>query len=348
MTSSPAPSHPTPRSSLIRVGVTTFRRPVLLARALSCLRNQTHRDWIATVYNDDPLDPSPARLVAELGDSRIHCITATSRLGPVRAFNAAYTEGDEPYFALLEDDNTWDPDFLSRLHATLAAHPSAAAIGCQQRVMEEADDGSWRETGALVQAASVPTLSPSVHTLEWGGHALATGATLSNGALLIRRALAPSLLTPEDLPFAGVEAVRQRLLPHPLLYLPETLASFARTRTTGRAGDGHRWGALQTLLLATFVRHACMSPSALNGLWDQWRRQTPAPTHLALHAGLSCPGCRHLLAHARITDWLRFVRTVLGRPAGAWACLRARRRHADWWSLLDRATALRFAEAAHG
>jgi hypothetical protein len=348
MTSAHDASRPPHRPTLIRVGVTTFQRPAMLARALASLRAQTHHDWIATVYNDDPDDLSPARLVVELGDSRIACITTPARLGPVRAFNAAYTEGNEPYFALLEDDNTWDPDFLARLHTTLAAHPSSAAIGCHQRIMEESSDGTWRETGTTVRATSVPTSSPSLHTLEWGVHALATGATLSNGALLVRRSLAPSLVTPEDLPFAGVEAVRQRLLPHPLLYLPETLASFAQTRTTARAGDGHRWGALQTLLLATFVRHARLSPPALRRLWNHWRRQTPAPTHLALHAGLSCPGCRHLLAHARVTDWLRFARTVIGRPAGAWACLRARKHHAEWWSQLDRSTALRFAEATHG
>lgn len=146
-------------------------------------------------------------------------------------------------------------------HPTLAAHPSSAAIGCHQRIMEESSDGTWRETGTTCGAPHpYPPRRRSLHTLEWGVHALATGATLSNGALLVRRSLAPSLVTPEDWPFAGVEAVRQRLLPHPLLYLPETLASFALTRTTARAGDGHRWGVLQTLRPPLCAMPACRRP----------------------------------------------------------------------------------------
>ncbi|MFO1451976.1 MAG: glycosyltransferase family A protein [Opitutaceae bacterium] len=345
----PAPGHSlavtladNPR--LVRVGVPTFRRPTLLAQALASLRAQTHEAWVATVYNDDPGDPAPAALVAALDDPRLSCVAPPARLGPVSAFNLAYTHGNEPFFALLEDDNTWDPDFLARLLACLEAHPDTAGVGCNQRIREEQSDGSWRDTSTTVRP--VVTAGPRTpRPIPWGEPALATGSTLSNGALLLRRAAAARLVTPADLPFAGVEAVRQRLLPHPLLYLPETLATYSKTRVTARSGDGHRWGALQTLLLATFVRHAKPSDLALQQLWTYWRRQQPAPTHLALHAALSCPGCRPLLACAGLIDWLRFFKTVLGRPAGAWACLHARRDHPDWWSVLDSATAHRFAEA---
>jgi len=323
--------------------VPTYRRPELLRRALASLQTQTFTDWIAAVHNDDPEDEAPAAIVRELGDLRIQAARASRHLGPVAVFNLAYTSGTEPFFALLEDDNTWRPEFLQRLLQVLDAHPSVAAVWCNQRVIEQTDSGTWIDSGHSVRPEATSENEPP-RWATWGDFGQATGAALSNGAMLIRRPLTPALVTPA-IPIAGVEAVRERLLPHPLLYVPQSLATLGLTRTTARSADGHAWGALQTLLLATFVRHAGLDAAARHSFWQYLRRQSPAPTNIALHAALSCPGCRCLLTGARPRDWFRYLRTLLGRPAGAWASLRARRKHPDWWDLLESATAARFAES---
>jgi len=315
----------------------------LLRRALTSLQAQTFTGWVASVHNDDPEDVAPAEVVHQLGDPRIQVTPESRHLGPVGAFNLAYTSGNEPFFALLEDDNTWQPEFLERLLNVLEAHPSVAAVWCNQRVIEQTDSGTWIDSGRSIQAEASSESEPP-RWANWGEFAHATGATLSNGAMLIRRSLTPALVTPA-IPFAGVEAVRERLLPHPLLYVPQCLATLGLTRTTARSADGHAWGALQTLLLATFVRHAGLDSSDRHSFWRYLHRQSPPPTNIALHAALSCPGCRCLLAGAGLRDWFQYIRTWLGRPAGAWACLRARRRHPDWWNLLESATSARFAES---
>lgn len=48
----------------VKVFVPTFRRPDMLARALSSLEAQTYRDWVAEVHNDDPYDNQPQAIVA--------------------------------------------------------------------------------------------------------------------------------------------------------------------------------------------------------------------------------------------------------------------------------------------
>jgi len=338
----PGPANPP--SAMIRIGVPTYRRPELLRRALTSLQAQTFSDWIATVHNDAPDDEAPATIASELGDPRIQVMPMPRHLGPVAVFNLAYTSGTEPFFALLEDDNTWQPEFLQRLLNVLENHPSVAAVWCNQRVIQLTDSGMWIDAGHSVRPEAVAENEPP-RWATWGDFRHATGAALSNGAMLIRRSLAPALITPA-IPFAGVEAVRERLLPHPLLYVPQSLATLGLTRTTARSGDRHAWGALQTLLLATFVRHAGLDAPGRNSFWQYLRGQTPAATNIALHAALSCPGCRSLLAGAGPRDWFRYLRTLLGRPAGAWACLRARGRHPDWWALLESATAARFAESS--
>jgi hypothetical protein len=44
-------------------------------------------------------------------------------------------------------------------------------------------------------------------------------------------------------------------------------------------------------------------------------------------------------------DWARVAAGILRHPRGGLNALRVRRRHPDWWRILDGATAARFAEA---
>jgi len=336
----------------IRVFVPTFRRASLLARALASLRAQSFGDWIGYVHNDAPDDPAPGRLVASFGDTRLRLIAHERNLGPVATFNRGFQEsaGQEPFFAVLEDDNTWDPRFLETLHTALLRHPDASLAWCNQRIWFEGADGVWTDSGASVHpepaddGSNVPP-ADAAQRVEWGDYRQATGALTANGAMLLRRNGPETLVTP-DIPFTGMEAFRERLLPSPFLFLPHSLATYSRTRTTARAADGHAWGAVQTLLLGSFVRHAAMDAHDRKAFWRHLRSQRPPPTNLALHAAWSCEGCGALLADANPGDWLRYAKTWLGRPAGAWAGVRARARHPDWWAASNDATARRFSESS--
>jgi hypothetical protein len=325
----------------VRVFVPTYRRHALLPRALQSLLAQTFEEWICEVHNDDPLDPFPAELVKALGDKRITLHDHERNIGASATFNLFYRPTAEPFYCLLEDDNWWEPEFLEVMVAEMQSRPQATMAWCNQKVWEELPDHSWRDTGLLVNVAEQPCRPRLV---EFGGFRQMAGALHGNGAMLMRSRPAESYELPLDWPFALVEPFRERMMRHPLLYVPKPLAVFCRTRQTARAESRAEWAVAQTLLAATFLKHCHYSDAHVSEWFAQARRMRPPLTTTMMLAALIEPSCRPLLRHSRPSDWLLLFRGLVRRPNLFWQVIRSRRRHPDWWSLLDRFSAARFAE----
>jgi hypothetical protein len=267
-------------------------------------------------------------------------VTHARNLGALATFNLAFRPSHEPFYTLLEDDNWWEPRFLEVLLAAMAAHPSVTVAWCNQKVWQEEADGTWRDTGRLVNS---PEKGPG-RLVSWGNPRQALGAQSANGAMLVRsRPGASYSLT--GVPFSGMEATRERQFPHPLLYVPEPLAVYSITQASARAGDSAAWFACQVALLATFARHAQLNNAACESLWEHYRRHRPPPTNVFIGAALVSGDCRYLLRQARLVDWLRFLKSAVGHPVSVWRALRVRQHFPDMWNLLDRSTAARFAES---
>jgi glycosyltransferase involved in cell wall biosynthesis len=100
---------------MIEVRVPTFRRPVMLRRALLSLLAQTHQEWNAIVMDDSSLCEAES-VVRGLADPRIHYAANRQNLGRVRNLNRAFRQ--EAFFeysshaCVLEDDNWYDPPIL--------------------------------------------------------------------------------------------------------------------------------------------------------------------------------------------------------------------------------------------
>jgi Glycosyl transferase family 2 len=330
---------PEPRPARVRIFLPTYRRHDLLPRALASLRAQTVGDWICELHNDDPSDAFPAGLVQEMGDARILLRTHERNLGAIASFNLFFRPASEPYCALLEDDNWWEPRFLETMLNAMDRHPAATLGWCNQRVWLEQSDGSWSAAGRYVnppESGDTPRLVP------WGDFRQALGALHANGAMLLRTCNGASYPTPA-IPFAGVEPYRERLIPHPLLYVPSPLAHFAVTRQSARSRDLAEWSAYQTVLLGSFVRQARLDAAGYRALWRHYHSQTPAPTGAFLFAGMLWKECRPFLRLARLRDWIRFLTGIAAHPIRAWAALRVAVRHPDWLEILNRNTAERFA-----
>ncbi len=325
----------------VRVFVPTCRRPQLLPRALRSLLAQTHTSWICEVHNDDPTDSSPGELVRQLGDPRIRLVTHERNLGAVATFNLFYRATPEPYYALLEDDNWWDPRFLTAMIAALVGFPTAVVAWCNQRIWIENPDGSWKDAERTVNP---PERLPVPRQVRWGDARQALGTLHANGAMLVRSRPGEMFTTPADIAFSSMESFRERMLPHPLVYVPESLAYFAITRASARTPDYRPWAVHQTAMLATFIEHAQLDDVGLQNLFDHYRAQRPPATNVFIHAALACETCRPLLRIVRPAEWARYLRGALRRPAVAWRAIRARAHHPAWWDDLARHTAARFAE----
>jgi hypothetical protein len=326
----------------VRVYVPTYRRHATLSRALESLRQQTLADWVCEVHNDDPSDDFPCDLVARLGDERIGLRTHERNLGCVATFNLFCRPVQEPFYTLLEDDNWWEPAFLERMVAAMTSHPEAVLAWCNQSIWVEGQDGTWRDSGRTVRPQeSTGTPRP----WAWGDPRQALGSLHANGAMLVRSRPGDNFETPM-VPQAAMEAVRERMVPHPLLYVPEPLACFAVTQATSRGDDRAEWSICQMFLLASFVLHGASTPEESKVLWDHYRNQATPSTNTFLFAALMQKECRPFLAMAGAGDWSRFLTHIVRHPVLAWRVLRATRTHDVWRRTLDRATSNRVAERA--
>lgn len=102
-------------NALVEVRVVTYRRPKMLRRALESLRAQSHRDWVAEVWDDSP-DREGRAVVEAFGDERIRYTSNACNLGALgnidQGFHGKARLGGA-YALLLEDDNWLYPDCLT-------------------------------------------------------------------------------------------------------------------------------------------------------------------------------------------------------------------------------------------
>lgn len=335
------PSNAIVSSAVVRVFVPTYRRPALLRRALDSLRAQTFTDWSCEVHNDDPADSYPAELVRQLNDPRIDIVSHKNNLGPTRTFNLFFGPKKESFYSLLEDDNWWEPQFLSVMLAEIERHPDVTMAWCNQYVWEEQIDGSWRDTGAFVGPGGSSDL-PRLYS--FADRRQIFGALHSIGAMLLRTRTNQNYITPSDWPVAAIEPFRERMMPFPILYVPTPYATFSRTLETARSKGHAEWILTQTILAATYLKHANRADVNLSALFSECRVNRPPTTAALLFAALVEPKCRHLLRFARPVDWFRLVKSSLRRPDVPWTVLRSRTKHPDWWKCLDDYTGERFRE----
>lgn len=325
----------------IRVFLLTFRRPLLLPRALDSLRRQTFSDWVCEVHNGDPEDPSPGILLGKVADSRFRLVTPPRRTGPVEAFNLAHRPAPEPYQSILEDDNWWEPGFLETMLAALEAHPGIELAWSNMRVWQELPANGWRDTGNLVW--SLPSDTPPV-AFDWPQLIHFSDFLYSNGAMLLRSSSARRLLMPDDIPVDMIEHVRERQMRFPILLVPAPLANFSLTLRTFRSGDHLGWGRSQALLGASFLATVPMTPAARRALWKHRRSTRPRSTNGLIFAGLLQLDFRFLRC-ATPVDWAHFLKGFLRRPRVTWEILRAKARDRRVWRHLCEQTAQRTAEA---
>jgi glycosyltransferase involved in cell wall biosynthesis len=322
----------------VRVFLPTYRRPALLERAVASLRAQTFTDWVGELHNDAPDDERPARLLAELNDPRLSYHPHPRNLGGTATFNLFFRATPEPFYAMLEDDNAWEPHFLATMLGVAERHPDVTVFWTNQSIWQEEEPGSVRDLHRTVHPA---TATEPPRRVDWGQPAQICGALHSHGSALLRSRPGDDFSTPL-IPISLVEAFRERLFPYPLVFVPQPLARFTVTRTTARSTDHAEWAELQMMLAATFLKYAPFTREEIARLYADFRSRRPPTTSALLFAGLTDPACRPLLRAAHPIDWLRLLRGALRRPGVPGRLLQSRRRHSDWWSFLDRHTAARF------
>lgn len=143
----------------------TKNRPQLLERALRSILAQSLSDWIWVVVNAGEAAPVEALFTkyagALKGRARLHQIPPDTTISA--ASNHGIRASDSRLVTLLDDDDTWEPDFLESMLGALDERPNDATAGvaCHALCVEEEPDehGNLKPTKEYLQNPQLRNLS---------------------------------------------------------------------------------------------------------------------------------------------------------------------------------------------
>jgi glycosyltransferase involved in cell wall biosynthesis len=121
----------------------TLDRPLMLERALRSMLEQTFQDWQCVVVDSGSsgsVERLAAKYKAELGGRLLHLPFVNPKPGmrgiPI---NAGIKASQSEFITILDDDDTWAPDFLAKMVKALdqRPHPQVRGAVSLTRVLEE-------------------------------------------------------------------------------------------------------------------------------------------------------------------------------------------------------------------
>ena len=127
-------------SALVSVIMRTRNRPIFLSRALASVEGQQLDDYELIIVNDGgeaqivqaALDKTSPKLQA-----RTQVVNNQVSNGREAALESGLACASAPFFAIHDDDDTWDPQFLSKTVAFLQAHPHLGAVAARTQLVSE-------------------------------------------------------------------------------------------------------------------------------------------------------------------------------------------------------------------
>lgn len=117
--------------------IPAYNRVHTLREAIASVLSGSYSN-IEILVSDDcsPTDLGP--VVAEFRDGRLVYRRNATNLGVAGNMTAAIRATSGPYLTVLNDDDSWEPDFLSQLVRALEAHPDAAVAFCDHFIVDAA------------------------------------------------------------------------------------------------------------------------------------------------------------------------------------------------------------------
>jgi Glycosyl transferase family 2 len=106
---------------LVSVIIPTFQRPQLVQRAVRSALAQTY-SAIEVIVVVDGQDDGTGDAVRSIGDERVRVLITGQNRGPAEARNAGVQAANGRYVALLDDDDEWMPDKITRQVRLIEEH----------------------------------------------------------------------------------------------------------------------------------------------------------------------------------------------------------------------------------
>lgn len=130
---------PQPHRPLVTIGIPTFDRPQLLAKAIDCARKQTYRN-LEILVSDDAGPPAMGEVAraAAAEDPRVVYRRQETNLGPELNPKYVLDHAHGKYVMSLADDDYLDPTFIEKAIGYLEAHADAVLCFCDYDFVDEA------------------------------------------------------------------------------------------------------------------------------------------------------------------------------------------------------------------
>jgi hypothetical protein len=316
--------------SRCRVYLFTYRRPQLLKRAINSLISQTYVDWVCEVHNDDPADVRPDAVLAEFDDPRITLVTHPENYGPTKSFNCAFVPVSEQFVSILEDDNSWDPEFLASCIDCLIEKPNASLVWANMQMWKQISESECVPTATLFwpQADKAGKPLPTTLAFGWPNRRSFLGGLHSNGAMVMSAQYVAEYGIPDNCPFNLIEQIRERTFRYPIVLLRRKLANWTLTTTTARPSNFGQTTAVQIFLATSFLACNHERRFSMLRIWQRSRRRNQRTTIILVLAILSKPELWHLLRFSRPSDYfwcfVDLCKQPLGYPSALFYCWKLR------------------------
>jgi glycosyltransferase involved in cell wall biosynthesis len=126
---------------LVSVGVPSYNRPELLARALECLCNQTYRELEIIISDNASPDPRVAQVIGDYSakDPRIRSFHQPRNFGPYNNFFFVLQKSTAEFFMWAADDDYLEPWFIQRCMDRLVSDSGVALATTEAQYVAEGD-----------------------------------------------------------------------------------------------------------------------------------------------------------------------------------------------------------------
>jgi glycosyltransferase involved in cell wall biosynthesis len=326
----------------VKVFLPTYNRSFTLKRSVASLLAQTFNDWECEVHNDSPADPFPEQYIRSLNDNRFKFILHSENLGGVATFNLMFDKTDCKYICLLEDDNWWEPEFLSTMTKQMDLHANCSIGYANYMVWKEEPNNSWKKV-----ESTEAVLDGLVSLVPFSGEINAIGYNHSNCSFIVRNQdQLDGYKVPSNIRLDFIEHIHERAFKFPLLHVNRKLANFGVTIRSNRKSDRVGWYEHQLLLTDSFFTNFNITDKQINYLWNDARQYNVKAYFHLLYAGILYKSSRAILKMATINDWVYFIAYNLKHPTLISRCIYAKKTHKQLWDFLILNTAQRARESA--
>lgn len=294
----------------IRIFLFTYNRHNLLPRALESILNQTYKDWICELHNDQPNDLFPEQLAKSYKDERIIIKNHTHNLGGTKSFNLAFKESNEKYISLLEDDNWWETNFLEEMVQMMDKFPQVAVSWCNMKCWKEHENNNWEDMGIN----TTENVSEPLFIYETLNIKQLHGALHSNSAMLIRSVNSYSYKTPASTWQDVIESVRERVFDYPILFLNNPLANFSFTIQTYRTKDLSVWNAWQVMMVGSYLSNIKWNKAQIKDFWNNDTLVRKKNAHHYIMSLFFFKNIFRIVKFAPLSAWFFFLGYYMKKP----------------------------------